>query len=198
MPGRRDALCAAAEAVLAVEIERQVERQPRHRRDHGRLPRPPRGDQQHPRSGDPRDRRPRHRPRPPRSASCKPSGEAIDAIAARRQVAAVVECLNSDPPASTSGIVVEAIRAACGELGIDEPVDDQPRLSRLALHGPDRADRNDLHPLQGRDQPPPRRVQLARGDRPRDRGAGARARPAGGDGGWSFMVFEFTRVEVFR
>ncbi len=37
---------------------------------------------------------------------------AIESIAARRQVAAVVECLNSDPPASTSGIVVEAIRAA--------------------------------------------------------------------------------------
>ena len=93
--------------------------------------------------------------------------EAIDAIAARRQVAAVVECLNADPPASIAGVVVEAIRAACGELGLDEPAHDQPRLSRFALHGPDRADRDDLHPVQGRDQPPPGRVQRARGDRPR-------------------------------
>ena len=47
MPGRRDALCAAAEAVLAVEAIAPIERQPRHRRDDGCLPRPPRGDQQH-------------------------------------------------------------------------------------------------------------------------------------------------------
>ena len=60
MPWRKDALCAAAEAVLAVEIDRPIERQHRHRRDHGRLPGAPRRDQQHPRSRGPRDRRPRH------------------------------------------------------------------------------------------------------------------------------------------
>ena len=83
MPGRRDALCAAAEAVLAVEAAALSQRQPRHRRDHGRLPRPSRGDQQHPRPGHPRDRRPRHRPRPPRPrARGDPRGHRCDRRAA--------------------------------------------------------------------------------------------------------------------
>jgi ureidoglycolate amidohydrolase len=43
---------------------------------------------------------------------------AIGAMASHRQIEARVECLNSDPPASTSVIVVEAIRAACDELGM--------------------------------------------------------------------------------
>ena len=38
----------------------------------------------------------------------------------------IVECLNADPPARTSGIVVEAIRAACGELGLQS----LPMISR--------------------------------------------------------------------
>jgi ureidoglycolate amidohydrolase len=42
--------------------------------------------------------------------------EAIDTIAVRRHVAATVECLNSDPPTRTAPVVVEAIQAACGEL----------------------------------------------------------------------------------
>jgi len=39
-------------------------------------------------------------------------------MARHRRIEAQLECLNSDPPATTSGIVVEAIRAACGELGL--------------------------------------------------------------------------------
>ena len=118
MAGRRDALCAAAEAVLAVEASRPLERQPRHRRDHGRLPCPPRCDQQHRRPGDPRNRRPRHRSGPPRPRAPGDHGEAIDSIAEPPQVAAAVECLNADPPAQTAGVVVAAIETACGDLGL--------------------------------------------------------------------------------
>ena len=85
MPGRRDALCAAADAVLAVEAAARSVGGRGQRRDHGRLPRPSRGDQQHPRSGDARDRHPRHRPghaRPRRRRGPR----AIDEIAGRRRV----------------------------------------------------------------------------------------------------------------
>ena len=96
MPGRRDALLRRRRSRAGRRGRGTIERRPRHRRDHGRLPRPPRGDQQHPRPGDSRDRRPRHRSGPPRSGPAGDPG-AIDAIAARRQVAAVVECLNCRP-----------------------------------------------------------------------------------------------------
>jgi len=43
---------------------------------------------------------------------------AIEAIAAKRQVEAVVHCLTSDPPACTAAIVVEAIECTCGKLGL--------------------------------------------------------------------------------
>ncbi len=42
--------------------------------------------------------------------------EAIEAIAIRRHVAAAVECLNADPPAKTSEVVVGAIQSSCGDL----------------------------------------------------------------------------------
>ena len=126
MPGRRDALCAAAEAVLAVEASAIVERQPRHRRDHGRLPRPPRRDQQHPRPGDSRDRRPRHRPRPPRSRPGRHPNERSSR--SRRDGRSRPWSNVSTPtrPPATSGVVVEAIRAACGELGLES----LPMISR--------------------------------------------------------------------
>jgi N-carbamoyl-L-amino-acid hydrolase len=51
---------------------------------------------------------------------------AIGSIGARRHVAAVVDCLNADPPARTSSAVVDAIRSACAELGLDS----LPMISR--------------------------------------------------------------------
>jgi ureidoglycolate amidohydrolase len=42
----------------------------------------------------------------------------IHEIARQRQVAALVECLNSDPPAGMSGTVIEAIQSACAALGL--------------------------------------------------------------------------------
>jgi acetylornithine deacetylase/succinyl-diaminopimelate desuccinylase-like protein len=46
-------------------------------------------------------------------------GSAIKAIAARRRVAAVTQCLSADPPASTAPFVVQAIQAACRTLGLE-------------------------------------------------------------------------------
>jgi len=43
---------------------------------------------------------------------------AIVAIARRRGLRARIECLNSDPPAYAANAVVEAIRSACGELNL--------------------------------------------------------------------------------
>jgi ureidoglycolate amidohydrolase len=51
---------------------------------------------------------------------------AIELVARERQIEAHIECLNSDPPASTSSMVVEATRAACGELGLES----LPMISR--------------------------------------------------------------------
>ena len=148
MPGRRDALCAAAEAVLAVEAAALSSGSPDTVATTGVCRVHPGAINSIPDRVtleiDVRDIDLGRRDRVVDAIR-----EAIDAIAARRQVAAVVECLNADPPATMAGVVVEAIRAACGDAGPREPAHDQPRLSRLALHGPDRADRDDLHPVQG-------------------------------------------------
>jgi ureidoglycolate amidohydrolase len=117
MPGRRDALCAAAEAVLAVESSARSSGSPDTVATTGVC-------RVHPgainsiadRVTIEIDVRDIDLTR--RDTVLLTIRRAIESIAERRQVAAVVECLNSDPPASTSGIVVEAIKAACGELGI--------------------------------------------------------------------------------
>ena len=41
----------------------------------------------------------------------------VETIAARRQVAVVTECLSADPPASSSPVIVEAIQGACRDAG---------------------------------------------------------------------------------
>ena len=117
MPGRRDALCAAAEGVLAVEAAARASGSPDTVATTGVC-------RVHPGAInsiadrvileiDVRDIDLARRDRV--LAAIR---EAVDAIAGRRQVAAAVECLNADPPAQTSDIVVEAIQTACGDLGL--------------------------------------------------------------------------------
>jgi ureidoglycolate amidohydrolase len=117
MPGRRDALCAAAETVLAVESSARSSGSPDTVATTGVCRVHPGAINSIPDRVtleiDIRDIDVTRR-----DGVLEAIRRAIESIAARRQVAAVVECLNSDPPVSTSGIVVEAIRAACGELGI--------------------------------------------------------------------------------
>ena len=159
MPGRKDALCAAAEAVLAVEATARSSGSTDTVATTGVCRVHPGAINSIPDRVtleiDVRDIDPGRRDPCPSGNSAS----AIEAIGRRRgRSKAGIECLNSDPPASTAGIVVEAIEAACGELGLKSLPIDQPRLSRFALHGPDRAHRNDLHPLQGWNQPPAGRI----------------------------------------
>jgi N-carbamoyl-L-amino-acid hydrolase len=116
MPGRRDALCAAAEAVLAVEAAASggspdtVATTGVCRVHPGAI------------NGIP-DRvmleiDVRDIDRDTRDRVVGEIQGAIDAIAARRGVPARVALLNSDPPARTAGAVVEAVADACKELGL--------------------------------------------------------------------------------
>ncbi|MFI5460743.1 MAG: M20 family metallo-hydrolase [Isosphaerales bacterium] len=117
MPERRDALCAAAETVLAVEAAACSSGSPDTVATTG-------GCRVHPGAInsipdrvtleidvrdidiDPRDR------------VVDEIRRAVDEIAGRRQVRRVIESLNADPPARMAGAVVEAIQDACDELGL--------------------------------------------------------------------------------
>ena len=118
MAGRRDALCAAAEAMLAVESAAMSSGSPDTVATTGICRVHPGAINSIPdRVALEIDVRDIDLAR--RDGVLETIRQAIESIAARRQVAALVECLNSDPPACTSVIVVEAIKAACGELGFD-------------------------------------------------------------------------------
>ena len=93
-------------------------------------------------------------------------------IADRRRVTIEEELVNADAPAQSSTHIVETLDARlCRTWHLTEE-DGQPRLPRLALHGPHCSHRDDLHPLSRRREPPPRRIFLNR--RHRTRGACAR------------------------
>jgi ureidoglycolate amidohydrolase len=117
MAGRRDALCAAAEAVLAVEASARSSGSPDTVATTGVC-------RVHPGAinGIPDrvlveiDIRDIDLAR--RDRVLKAIREAIESIAMRRQVAAAVECLNADPPAKTSSVAVQAIQSACGDLAL--------------------------------------------------------------------------------
>jgi ureidoglycolate amidohydrolase len=65
----------------------------------------------------------------------------VDAISRERQVAARVVCLSSDPPASMASAVVSTIKGACRDLGLDSlPITsrayhDSLFVSRIAATG---------------------------------------------------------------
>jgi ureidoglycolate amidohydrolase len=117
MPGRKDALCAAAEIVLVVEKLASKSGSPETVATTGVCHVHPGAINSIPERVtleiDIRDIDLERRDR-----ILNEIRGAIGAMARHRQIEAQVGCLNSDPPASTSGIVVEAIRAACGELGL--------------------------------------------------------------------------------
>ncbi len=125
MGGRRDALCAAAEAVLAVERTAHSAGSPDTVATTGVC-------RVHPGASNSIPDRVtleidiRDIDLEPRDRVIASIGRAIAEIAARRGVAAIVECLNSDPPARSSPLVVEAIRSACEE----ESLSSLPMISR--------------------------------------------------------------------
>ena len=117
MGGRRDALCAAAETVLAVESSARSSGSPDTVATTGVC-------RVHPGAINSIPDRVtleidvRDIDLGPRDLVIATIGRAVGEIAARRGVAATVECLNSDPPARSAAPVVEVIRRACEELGI--------------------------------------------------------------------------------
>jgi ureidoglycolate amidohydrolase len=117
MGGRRDALCAAAEAVLAVERSAHSCGSPDTVATTGVC-------RVHPGAINSIPERVtleidiRDIDLEPRDRVIASIGRAVGEIAARRGVAAIVDCLNSDPPARSSDLVIEAIGAACEEEGL--------------------------------------------------------------------------------
>ena len=117
MEGRRDALCAAALAVLGVEEAALASGSPDTVATTGVC-------RVHPGAINSIPERVtleidvRDIDIEPRDRVIAAIGRAVGEIAARRGVAAIVDCLNSDPPARSSALVVEAIRSACEDEGI--------------------------------------------------------------------------------
>jgi ureidoglycolate amidohydrolase len=116
MPGRKDALCAAAELVLAVETAARSSGSPDTVATTGVC-------RVHPGAINSIPERVtleidvRDIDLGPRDRVIAAIGRQAGEIAARRGVAATVECVNSDPPARSSRIVLDAIRSSCEELG---------------------------------------------------------------------------------
>jgi ureidoglycolate amidohydrolase len=114
MGGRRDALCAAAEAVLEVERSAHSCGSPDTVATTGVC-------RVHPGAINSIPERVileidvRDIDLEPRDRVIASIGRALGEIAARRGVAAIVDCLSSDPPARSSDLVVRAIRSACEE-----------------------------------------------------------------------------------
>jgi ureidoglycolate amidohydrolase len=118
MNGRRDALCAAAETVLAVEASARSTESPDTVATTGICRVHPGAINSIPDQVtleiDIRDVDSTRRDRVLETVR-----SAVEAIAARRQVAAVTRCLSADPPAGTAPIIVQAIQAACRALGLE-------------------------------------------------------------------------------
>ncbi len=125
MSGRKDALCAAAEAVLAVENSAVSSGSPDTVATTGVC-------RVHPGAINSIPDRVtleidvRDIDLEPRDRVIGAIGQAVAEIAGRRGVTAIVECLNADPPARSAGAVLDAIRSACVELGLSSV----PMISR--------------------------------------------------------------------
>jgi len=117
MPGRKDALCAAAEIVLAVEAAAKDTGSPDAVATTGVCRVHPGAINSVPSKVtlmiDIRDVN-----LAPRDQSVQAVRAAIDEVSKRRGVSAVVEMLNSDPPAAMAPVVVNAAEGACGKLGL--------------------------------------------------------------------------------
>jgi ureidoglycolate amidohydrolase len=118
MNTRRDALCAAAEAVLAVEASALATESPDTVATTGICRVHPGAINSIPDQVileiDIRDVNLSRRDHVLETVT-----SAVEAIAARRQVRAVTQCLSADPPASMAPFVVQAIQAACRALGLE-------------------------------------------------------------------------------
>jgi N-carbamoyl-L-amino-acid hydrolase len=117
MPDRRDALCAAAEIVLAAEAAAKATGSPDTVATTGVCRVHPGAVNSVPSRVnleiDVRDVR-----LEPRDQAVQAIRKALDDVAKRRGVTAAVEMLNADPPATMAARVVAAAEAACKQLGL--------------------------------------------------------------------------------
>ncbi len=117
MMGRRDALCAAAETVLAVESAANASGSPDTVATTGVCRTFPGAVNSIPDRVvleiDIRDIELERRDQV-LNKICM----AVDSIAARRQVTATVESVNADPPAATSPVITALVQSACDDLGL--------------------------------------------------------------------------------
>jgi ureidoglycolate amidohydrolase len=117
MPARRDALCAAAQAILAVEASARASGSADSVATTGVC-------RVHPGASNSIPDRVtlevdvRDIDLAKRDAVLAAIRAAVDAISCDRNVTARVECLNSDPPATCSPMIMTAIEGACLELGL--------------------------------------------------------------------------------
>jgi N-carbamoyl-L-amino-acid hydrolase len=117
MPGRRDALCAAAETVLAVESSAISTGSPDTVATTGVC-------RVHPGAINSIPDRVtleidvRDIDQGPRDQAIAAIRRAVGEIAARRGVTATVECLSADPPARSSALVAGSIASACDTAGL--------------------------------------------------------------------------------
>ena len=174
MPDRRDALCAAAEIVLAVEAAAKATGSPDTVATTGVCRVHPGAINSIPSRVDleidVRDVDWSRGTR--RSARSGPRSRTSDR---RRCAKARLDLLNADPPATMAGAGRVRGRGGVPEARIVVQADGEPGVSRLALHGPHLRHRDDLHPLPRRREPSAGRVRGSGGDRARRRGAGADA-----------------------
>ena len=85
-------------------------------------------------------------------------------VAERRGVSIKTEMVNADPPATCDPATLEAMEQAAQAAGKSYRRMVSARLSRLALHGAHRSRRHALHSLPWRGEPSPRRIRIARMD----------------------------------
>jgi N-carbamoyl-L-amino-acid hydrolase len=128
MPDRRDALCAAAEIVLAVEAAAMSNGSPDTVATVGIC-------QVHPGAINGIPSRVelgidvRDVALEPRDRAVQVVRDAVEAVAQRRRIQAEIEMLNADPPAAMAEPVVAAVESACRQLGCGSK-----RLVSLAYH----------------------------------------------------------------
>ncbi len=190
MPDRRDALCAAAEVILAIESAARASGALDTVATVGICDVFPGAINSVPSrvtlGVDVRDTDQARRDEVLRKVS-----EACDEISKTRQAPIRIEPLNADAPATCAPgsrrSALEILRRSQSEVHAD----DQPRLPRLALHVARGPHRHAVHPLPQGLQPPPRRIRQPRAHLPRH--PGPRRNP-----GVTVRLDRLRKTSVFR
>ncbi len=93
-------------------------------------------------------------------------------VSAKRGVSIGIVVVNADPPAACSPSVTRCLGTSVRPTLVKVPDNGQPGLSRFPLHVPDRPHGHALYSLPQRLQPSPRRIRFAGRHRPRHARAG--------------------------